>query len=70
MILAGAKRYAADPNREDEFTAHPSTWLNQDRWLDGPLPQRSRVNGSPQDRMQAGLALAARLHEQEERAGQ
>ena len=33
-ILAGATRYAADPARKPDFTAHPATWLNQDRWLD------------------------------------
>lgn len=39
-IIEGARRYAADPNREEEFTAHPSTWLNGERWADGPLPER------------------------------
>jgi hypothetical protein len=32
-ILAGAKRYAAT-KPEPKFTAHASTWLNADRWLD------------------------------------
>lgn len=40
VILAGACRYAADPNREAAYTAHPSTWLNQGRWDDDPLPAR------------------------------
>lgn len=40
LIIAGAKRYAEDPNREDTYTAHPSTWLNAERWLDEPLPPR------------------------------
>jgi len=39
-ILAGAQKYADDPNREAEFTAHPSTWLNQGRWSDEPLPSK------------------------------
>lgn len=39
-ILAGARRYAEDPNRVDAFTAHPTTWLNAGRWADGPLPER------------------------------
>lgn len=39
-ILAGALRYRDDPNRSDEFTKHPSTWLNQDCWGDDPLPAR------------------------------
>ena len=40
VIVAGAVRYASDPNREEAFTAHPSTWLNGERWLDDPLPNR------------------------------
>ena len=36
-ILDGARRYAAERAGEsDEFTAHPSTWLNQGRWADAP----------------------------------
>lgn len=40
VILEGAKRYAADPNRSQAFTAHASTWLNAQRWTDEPLPPR------------------------------
>lgn len=40
VIVAGAIAYAADPNREDQFTAHPATWLNAGRWEDEPLPER------------------------------
>jgi hypothetical protein len=40
VILEGAKRYAGDPNRHPSYTAHPSTWLNQERWADAPLPPR------------------------------
>jgi hypothetical protein len=40
VILEGAKRYADDPNRHPSYTAHPSTWLNQERWGDAPLPPR------------------------------
>lgn len=39
-LIAGADRYTADPNRLDEYTKMPATWLNQDCWLDGPLPPR------------------------------
>ena len=39
-IILGAGKYAADPNRHPSFTAHPSTWLNAQRWNDEPLPQR------------------------------
>jgi hypothetical protein len=39
-ILLGAKRYAEDPNRTDEYTAHPTTWLHRDGWEDEALPDR------------------------------
>jgi len=40
-ILEGATRYAQDPNREPEYTAHPATWLNRGSWSDDPLPPKS-----------------------------
>ncbi len=40
VIIAGAQRYADDPNRHPSFTAHASTWLNAHRWNDSPLPPR------------------------------
>jgi hypothetical protein len=40
VIIQGAARYAADPNRHPSFTAHASTWLNAHRWTDSPLPPR------------------------------
>lgn len=39
-IIAGAQAFADDPNRQQEFTPHPATWLNQGRWEDDPLPER------------------------------
>jgi hypothetical protein len=42
QIIAGAARYAIDPNRDETFTAHPASWLNDDRWLDEPLPPRTK----------------------------
>lgn len=51
-IITGATRYAADPNRpsgaEAKFIPHPATWLEQDRWLDGPLPPRAGGSRSDQ----------------------
>jgi len=45
-ILEGARRYAEDPNRDPEFTAHPTTWLNAGRWDDEPMPSRGRQSGT------------------------
>jgi len=39
-VMAGAQRFASDPNRDPSFTPHPATWLNGERWLDEPLPPR------------------------------
>jgi hypothetical protein len=41
VIVLGAARYRDDPNREAQFTAHPATWLNGDRWEDEALPERT-----------------------------
>lgn len=60
-VIAGARRYAEDPNRAERFTAHPATWLNAGRWEDEPLPSRS---SGPRDRQGEILAremAAARL---------
>ncbi len=53
VILAGAKRLAADPNLPDRkspewsFIKHPATWLNKGSWAnDEPLPVRGRPNGN------------------------
>lgn len=43
VIIAGARRFAADPNLPDkQFIPHPATWLNAGRWDDEPLPPRSQ----------------------------
>lgn len=42
-ILAGTIRYANDPNRLDEFTKYPASWLNADAWENGPLPFDARA---------------------------
>ena len=44
VILAGAKRYRDDPNRDPQFTKSPTRWLNQRGWEDDPLPG---PNGQP-----------------------
>ncbi len=38
QICDGARRYAEDPNRTDQFTKYPEGWLNRDGWLDEPIP--------------------------------
>lgn len=58
-IIAGARRYAADPNREKRFTAHAATWLNAGRWDDEPLPGRGHTIADNVTRL-ARMAQGAR----------
>ncbi len=37
-IIAGAQRYADDPQRKPDFTKYAEGWLNADRWLDEATP--------------------------------
>lgn len=63
VIIAAAARFRDDPNREDEFTPHPSTWLNQHRWEDDPLPRRrgkQTAHERRQDNTRDLLAYAAK----------
>jgi hypothetical protein len=61
-ILAGAERYANDPNRVDTFTAHPTTWLNAGRWADGPLPERIKT---PEEKRAEELRLSELRRQQD-----
>lgn len=36
VIIRAAIAYRDDPARKPDFTAHPSTWLNDERYNDGP----------------------------------
>lgn len=39
-VINGARRYAADPNRVEQYTAAPTTWLEGGGWDNGPEPRR------------------------------
>lgn len=45
-IIAGAIEYASDPNRDQDYTKHPATWLNGDCWDDEPAPSKPKVSKS------------------------
>jgi hypothetical protein len=63
-LVEGAIRYRDDPNREQQFTKMPATWLNGKCWEDGPLPDKTPQGGmrptGSQVRLQAGLELLQR----------
>lgn len=49
-VLAGAQRFATDPNLpEERFIPHPTTWLNRDGWLDTPMPVQENAQKSVDD---------------------
>jgi hypothetical protein len=62
VIIQAAAAYRDDPNRDDQFTKHPTTWLNGECWNDEALP-----DGKMQRRATAGesrMNLYANLYEQ------
>lgn len=42
-ILAGTTSYRDDPNRMEQFTKYPATWLNAESWNNGPMPFDARA---------------------------
>lgn len=62
-IIAGAARYAQDPNRVDQFTKYAEGWLNGDGWLDEALPPRN--GGAPVHKLRVAAELAQELRNQE-----
>lgn len=36
VLIAAAVRYRDSPGRKPDYTPHPATWLNQERWGDDP----------------------------------
>lgn len=49
VILAGAIAHRDDPNRRDEFTKQPATWLNNDCWTNDPLAPRGAAQQPRRD---------------------
>lgn len=64
-VLEGAKRFAADPNLPPkQYIPMPATWLNQERWSDGPLPEREM---SPEEKLARDQEIIARRRDAERR---
>jgi len=61
VIATAAQRYADDPNRDPQYTAHPTTWLRQERWHDDPLPARSESKVGGVKRMDNYAQIHARI---------
>lgn len=59
-IIAAALQYSQDPNRDDEFTAHASTWLNAERWDDEPLPGKASEQSKSEQRLRRNVSALNR----------
>lgn len=44
-ITTAAAAFSAQPGRDPQFTPHPATWLNGERWLDEPTQLRAVASG-------------------------
>lgn len=58
-LIDGAIAYREDPNRLDEYTKYPASWLNAGAWANGPLPARG--GGRPSNLDQT-LDVVAQMH--------
>jgi hypothetical protein len=71
LIIAAAGAYRDRPGRKPEYTAHPASWLNQDRWTDEPnvdpappQPAPSTTDARMAQAMAAGDRVQAMLDAQ------
>lgn len=65
-IHEAAREYSNHPHRPaKQFVPHGATWLNGERWNDGPptTPEAERTKPTPTDRAHATLALARNLNQ-------
>ncbi|AXH69843.1 hypothetical protein SEA_GIRR_70 [Mycobacterium phage Girr] len=73
QLIAGAIRYANDPNRVPKFTKQPTTWLNGDCWLSESLPgSDDSPNGMApgEAKVMGWLALGNDDHDERKAIGQ
>jgi len=61
LVIEGADQFAHDPNLPARaYIPYPATWLNGERWEDGPLPARSK-RGESKSRADENLARLREL---------
>jgi len=66
-IMDGVHRFANDPNLPDpKFVPLPTTWLNQERWDDGPLPLNRSLTNSERNIQSFRESMAILRGEQKE----
>jgi len=59
-LLQAVTRFRDDPHRPSDFTPHPTTWLNQDRWGDDVYQKRDKDKTNSErnvESLRASMAL-------------
>ncbi len=78
-IIQAAKQFASTNKSDPEFTPHPATWLNQERWTDEPLEppkkkyqpfawqeeQERRLRDGEITQVQFNAIILAKMHERD-----
>ena len=78
-IIQGAKQFSSTNKSDPEFTPHPATWLNQERWADEPLEppkkkyqpfawqeeQERRLRDGEITQAQFNAIILAKMHERD-----
>jgi hypothetical protein len=63
VVVAGAEAFANDQNLPSkQYIPYPATWLNGERWEDGPLPARGK-GGVSKSRADENLARLRELEQ-------
>ncbi len=65
VLLDAARRFAADPTRQQAYTPHPATWLNRGQW-DDEGPARPQPASRAEQRHQHNLGVVALFAEREQ----
>jgi len=63
-INHGAAQYRDDPNRLDQYTKHPTTWLNAGCWDDDPLPAKESKVRAKESRQDLARQNVIQMHQQ------
>ena len=67
-LMAGARHYRDDPNRDPQYTKNPATWLNKGSWdNEAQAPRGNTPTRNPMaDRFAANMAVVQRFAQREQ----
>jgi hypothetical protein len=65
VLVAAAARYRESPARTPDYTCHPATWLNQERWEDDLSTVAPARPATTNDMIRHGMSLVERYRQAE-----